>query len=503
MLFLHRFHRTCRESGSKIAIDFRDGRTSVRVSYEELGLGTARTAAWLVRQGILPGDRVAICLPKSIAGIELHLAACSMGAISMPLNPAYSTSELNYLLNDSQASLLVVAEESNREELSAHGLGVAQARIRAIDTHRFSGQLPSPAPGAFEYAREPDRTALMLYTSGTTGAPKGACLSHGCLTANIEMLAEAWKWTEHDVLLHALPVFHVHGLLVALHGALHASATSIVHSVFKADRVMDTLRSGECTVFMGVPTMYQRILSHLGDEVADLGHMRLLTCGSDRLPVDAFRRIERQLGMRVVERYGMTETGIMSSNPLDGPRVAGQVGIPLPRVRMRICDPETGIESADGEVGEVQTRGPHLFSGYWNDADKTLRSYTEDGWFRTGDLGFRDQHGRFELKGRSKDVIITGGLNVYPSEVERVLATHTDVAECAIVGLPDPEWGESVTAFVVPRPEAADPSELIAHCRRSLAGYKTPKRVLLVDTLPRNAMGKIQKSVLQGESTPP
>lgn len=503
MLFLNRFRTTCRESGSKIAIDFRDGRTTVPVSYEELGLGTARTAAWLAHQGIRPGDRVAICLPKSIAGIHLHLAACSMGAISMPVNPAYSTSELNYLLNDSQASLLVVSEDSNREGPSAQDPGPVSTRVRAIDTQRFSEQLPSPAPGAFEYASESDRTALMLYTSGTTGAPKGACLTHGCLTANIEMLAEAWEWSEHDVLLHALPVFHVHGLLVALHGALHARATSIVHSVFEAGWVMDTLRSGECTVFMGVPTMYQRILSHLGDEIADLGHMRLLTSGSDRLPVDAFLRIERQLGMRVVERYGMTETGIMSSNPLDGPRVAGQVGIPLPGVQMRICDPETGAETRDGEVGEVQTIGPHLFSGYWNDPEKTRRSYTGDGWFRTGDLGFRDQYGRFELKGRSKDVIITGGLNVYPSEVEHVLMTHTDVAQCAVVGLPDPEWGESVTAFVVPRPKAGDTSELIAHCRRSLAGYKTPKRVILVDTLPRNAMGKIQKSVLRREPTPP
>ena len=342
----------------------------------------------------------------------------------------------------------------------------------------------------------------MLYTSGTTGRPKGACMSHESLTANMDMLGEAWQWSGDDVLLHALPVFHVHGLLVALHGALHAGATSIVHASFDARKVLQALRGGECTVFMAVPTMYRRILTLLGDEVVDVRHMRLLTSGSDRLPVDAFGRIEEQLGKRVVERYGMTETGIMLSNPLDGKRVAGQVGIPLPGVQMRVVDPQTGAASDEGSVGELQTRGPHVFSGYWKDPEKTEGAFTNDGWFRTGDLGLRDRNGRYELKGRGTDLIISGGFNVYPSEVEHTLSAHPDVEQCAVVGVPDSEWGESVTAIVVRRSGEASESKLIGHCRRFLAGYKTPKRVVFVDALPRNAMGKVQKKILRNSIGP-
>ena len=291
-------------------------------------------------------------------------------------------------------------------------------------------------------------------------------------------------------------MFHVHGLLVAMHGALHAGASCIVHSKFDAQLVLNDLQGGKCSVFMAVPTMYRRILAALGEDRVDLGHMRLLTSGSDRLPVEVFEAIERQLGHRVVERYGMTETGIMLSNPLDGDRLPGQVGIPLPRVRMRIADPETGAESDPGVVGELQTQGPHVFSGYWRDPAKTKESFTSDGWFRTGDLGRQDSRGRYELKARMNDLIISGGFNVYPTEVEHVLARHSGVEQCAVVGVPDQEWGEAVTAFVVSRSQDLRESELLLHCRTSLASYKTPKRILFVDSLPRNAMGKVQKHEL-------
>lgn len=497
MLFLDRLRETCLEHPAKTAIDFRSNLDNERHTFEELQERISRTAAWLVEHGVRPGDRVAICLPKSVSGIQLHLAACSIGAVSMPVNPGYSPPEIDYLLQDSEASLLVTeAGAPGRETLEDRFSG-APARVAAIDSARFSDSLPSEGLQLTDFAIAPDQTALMLYTSGTTGRPKGACMSHESLTANMDMLGEAWQWSADDVLLHALPLFHVHGLLVALHGALHAGATSIVHSSFDASRILADLRSGECTVFMAVPTMYRRILSLLGDEAVDIGHMRLLTSGSDRLPVESFRRIEKQLGMTVVERYGMTETGIMLSNPLDGERLAGQVGIPLPGVQMRIANPETGSVAGEGEVGELQTRGQHVFSGYWGDPEKTKRSFTRDGWFRTGDLGLRDRNGRFELKGRSTDLIISGGLNVYPSEVEHALATHPDVEQCAVVGLPDEEWGESVTAFVVARSGEAVASDLVTHCRHSLARYKAPKRVVFMDVLPRNAMGKVQKAELR------
>ena len=322
-------------------------------------------------------------------------------------------------------------------------------------------------------------------------------MSHASLTANMDMLAEAWRWSADDVLLHALPLFHLHGLLVALHGALHAGATSIMHAGFDAERILADLRAGECSVFMGVPTMHRRILRALGDDVVDLQHLRLRTSGSDRLPVDAFLRIESQLGHQPVERYGMTEAGIMLSNPLDGPRVAGQVGLPLPGVEMRIVDPETGAIQGAGAVGELQTRGPHLFSGYWRAPGKTRESFTADGWFRTSDLGLRHENGAYELKGRSSDVIISGGFNVYPSEVERVLATHPRVGQCAVTGLPDEDLGESVTAFVVAEGSILAETDLIEYCRELLASYKAPKRVVFVERLPRNAMGKVQKRKLR------
>ena len=247
---------------------------------------------------------------------------------------------------------------------------------------------------------------------------------------------------------------------------------------------------------MAVPTMYRRILTVLEGRTIDLGHMRLLTSGSDRLPVETFDAIQRQLGHRVVERYGMTETGIMLSNPVTGDRIAGEVGIPLPGVEMRVTGPETGMECGDDQVGELHTRGPHVFAGYWRDRKKTARSFTGDGWFRTGDLGRRKPNGRFELKGRMNDTIITGGFNVYPTEVEHVLARHSDVDECSVVGIPDPEWGEAVVAFVVSASGAVRESDLIRHCRTSLAGYKTPKRIIMAESLPRNAMGKIRKDSL-------
>ena len=497
MLFLEHLRATCRNDPEKIAIDFRDGSDNKCLSYGDLLGSTSRAAAWLAGHGVEAGDRVAICLPKSVAAVQIHLAACSMGAVSLPVNPGYSPREVQYILQDSEARLLVVSNGlSDAAGEIALPPGSPTATVSIIP-EKFEGLLPSHGLDLDRVGIDPGATALMLYTSGTTGKPKGACMSHASLTANIEMLNEAWEWSAQDVLLHALPLFHVHGLLVALHGALHAAATALMHAEFDARTVLQALQTGGATVFMAVPTMYRRLLDAAEGRRLDLRHMRLLTSGSDRLPVDLFREIEERFGMRPVERYGMTETGIMLSNPLDGERVAGQVGIPLPRVEMRIVDPESGHPVEAGTVGELQTRGPHVFSGYWKAPEKTRESFTEDGWFRTGDLGLRDANGRYELKGRGTDLIISGGFNVYPSEVEQVLLAHQDVEQCAVVGLPDPDWGESVTAVVVAREEALDEAKVIEHCRRFLASYKTPKRVEFVRSLPRNAMGKVQKDALR------
>ncbi len=495
MLFLERLRETCRQLLFKTAIDFRgpDG-SGQQLSYGELIEGTARTAAWLSGLGVESGDRVATCLPKSVASIEIHLAACSLGAISLPINPGYSAAEIHYLLQDSAARLLVIQNDRQKRL----GLdGDVSATVAAIDPMAFDGLLPRAGQESDNVVVAPDQTALMLYTSGTTGKPKGACMSHASLTANMGMLHEAWQWSSGDVLLHALPLFHVHGLLVALHGALYSGATILLHASFDASAVLESMRTRECTVFMAVPTMYRRLLEVAGEDRIDLRHMRLMTSGSDRLPVDLFHGIEARFGMRPVERYGMTETGIMLSNPLAGERVAGQVGTPLPGVQMRIVDPVSGRPVEPGVVGELQTRGPHIFSGYWRAAEKTRQAFTCDGWFRTGDFGCLDNNGRYELKGRGTDLVISGGFNVYPSEVEHVLLSHPKVDQCAVVGLPDPEWGEMVTAIVVLRDREADETELVEHCGLSLAGYKTPKRIVIADSLPRNAMGKVQKQVLR------
>lgn len=498
---MEQLYETCAAQPDKLAVEIRGAPNAESITYSDLLKRTARTATWLVSRGVEPGDRVAVCLPKTASGLQLHLAACSMGAVSMPLNPSYSAAELEYLLLDSEARVLVAPEGPNWDQTATKLIHSVPASVERINPSNFVTRLPETGLDLSLKRFSADQTALILYTSGTTGRPKGACMSHASLTANMNMLGQAWGWRDDDVLLHVLPLFHVHGLLVALHGALHAGATCIMHSKFEAKETLNELRNGDCTVFMGVPTIYRRLLAAAGTRDCDFRHMRLMTSGSDRLPIDAFEQIVERFGVHVVERYGMTETGIMTSNPLDGDRIPGQVGPPLPGVEMRVVDPATGSTLPSGEVGEFQTRGEHVFSGYWRDPVKTRDSFATDGWFRTGDLGIRDSSGRYEIKGRSSDLIISGGFNVYPSEVERVLMEHPCVTQCAVVGRPDAEWGEAVTAYVVAEEARVAEPLLIRHCRQRLAGYKTPKRVEFVDRLPRNAMGKIQKSRLRATST--
>ena len=303
--------------------------------------------------------------------------------------------------------------------------------------------------------------------------------------------------------LHVLPIFHVHGLVVALHGALHAGATAIICPTFDAAQVLELLRSGRFSVFMGVPTMHRRLYQQAQGQRIDLSHMRLMTSGSDRLPDDLFSGYQETFNITLLERYGMTETGMNLSNPLYGERRVGSVGLPLPGVSARIVDPVTELPLPDGEVGEVQIKGAHVCKGYWRQPEQTTAAFTSDGWLRTGDMGLREADGYFTLKGRAKDLIITGGMNVYPPEVELVLMEHLTVAAVAVIGCPDVEWGEQVVAVVIPQAGAeVDADELCAFCREHLAGYKVPRRVVFVKVLPQNALGKIQKAKLRDEICP-
>jgi len=505
MSFLNPFTENVRKYPNKIAIEFIDSPLQ-RVTYTELNTLVDRTAAYLQSLGVQKGDRVAIQLSKSLEFILIHLATIRSGAISLPLNLAYPPEELKYFLEDSAAKMFFALEISKEKiepilsqltdlqecvYLDPSKPDKFQMLISGLDTSFATSAQPYSTSGKYD-------TAVIIYTSGTTGRPKGAEITHGNLISNLGALHTAWGWQEDDVLLHVLPIFHVHGLFVALHGALHAGATAKMMREFNAQKILELLSSGQCTVFMAVPTIHKRLLDVPNANQFDLSQVRLITSGSDRLPDDLFTEFQNTFGYTLLERYGMTETGMNCSNPLQGERHIGSVGFPLPGVEVRIVHSETEQILPDGEIGDVQLRGPNVFKGYWRQPDKTSASFSADGWFKTGDLGFRDSDGYITLCGRSKDLIISGGLNIYPPEVERVLMEHPAVNACAVIGCPDAEWGEKVTAVVVVNEgESTTGEELIRFCRERLAPYKSPKSIVFRNDLPRNAMGKVQKAELR------
>ncbi len=514
MSFLNTFTDNVRKYPDKVALEFIDPPLQ-RVTYAELDQLVQQTAGYLQSLGLARGDRLALQLSKSLEFILLHLATIRVGAITLPLNLAYPPDELKYFLEDS-GSRLFFALESSRDKIESILSELPELQecvlldptkpdkfqLRIANYPSIRGFDTGFATNAQPYSTTVDShdTAVIIYTSGTTGRPKGAEITHGNLISNLQSLYEAWGWRADDVLLHVLPIFHVHGLFVALHGALHAGATTILMREFNAQRTLELLSSGTCTVFMAVPTIHARLLDTPHAKNFNLSRMRLITSGSDRLPDDVFSGFQKTFGYTLLERYGMTETGMNCSNPLDGERRLGSVGLPLPGVEVRIVNPEDDDVLPDGEIGEVQLRGPNIFKGYWKQPDKTSSSFSADGWFRTGDLGCRAQDGYITLCGRSKDLIISGGLNIYPPEVERVLMEHTAVAACAVIGCPDREWGEKVTAVVVLNETGSvDGEELIRFCRERLAPYKSPKSIVFRNELSRNAMGKVQKAELRKE----
>lgn len=479
-------------------------------SYSAFDRQVGRYASMLHAEGIGKGARVAVQLTKRMEFLYLHLAALSVGAITLPLNPEYREGEVGYFLSDSGSSLFVTDEERFRRAAGAFG-NLRGVRALLVDGAVVdgAGSLPDRlacAPSRFQrtYPTGGDDVAMICYTSGTTGRSKGAMITHRNLVANMLALSQAWEWTEKDVLLHVLPLFHVHGLNVATHGSLYAGSTIVMHGKFEPRRAWEALEKERCTLLMAVPTIYQRLMGEWGklERKPALRGMRVFISGSAPLADNLFHRFERETGFRILERYGMTETGMITSNPINpAHRVAKSVGGPLPGVRIRVVG-SGGGDVRMGEVGEVWIGGDNVFRGYWGMPEKTRESFVE-GWFRSGDLGYRDPSdgGRLYLVGRAKELIISGGYNVYPKEVENVIESHEAVKESAVVGLPDEEFGEKVAAAVVLEDGRGfvAPEVLAAHCKERLASYKCPREIAVVPQLPRNAMGKVLKNQIVEE----
>jgi malonyl-CoA/methylmalonyl-CoA synthetase len=466
-------------------------------SYGDVRTFSARYAAALMSHGVKPGDRVAAQVEKSPEALFLYLGCVRAGAVFLPLNPAYTLTEVEYFVGDARPAL-IVGDPSRRdglaeiakangarfETLAGDGSG-SLADIVAVQTGEWS-----------DIDRGPDDLAAILYTSGTTGRSKGAMLTHANLRSNAEVLVETWRFTSKDVLIHALPVFHTHGLFVATNVSLVSSATMIFLPKFDPREVLALLP--RATALMGVPTFYTRLLDQPGLTREACAGMRLFVSGSAPLLAETHHAFRERTGHAILERYGMTETSMNTSNPYDGDRLAGSVGFPLPGVEVRVTDAESGQPLPTGEIGMIEIRGPNVFAGYWQMPEKTLAEFRSDGFFISGDLGRIDERGYLWIVGRGKDIVISGGFNVYPKEVELEIDALPGVAESAVIGLPHRDFGEAVTAVVVSNgAKTSGEAEIIAALRPRLAGYKLPKRVVFVDALPRNTMAKVQKNVLR------
>ena len=443
------------------------------VTYAEMDARSARAAGWLAEQGVTVADRVVVQLPKSIDAVALYLGVLRLGAVYVPVNTAYTGVEVDWFVSNAEPAAVV----QDAADLTA---GLDRAR---------------PLTGFVE--RRHHDLAALVYTSGTTGRPKGAMLTHGNLASNALTLRSAWAFEPADVLLHALPIFHVHGLMVALHIAMLSACEVIFLERFRAARVLASLP--EATVMMGVPTHYHRLLMHGGFDIDACRRIRLLVSGSAPMPAALHRAVTESTGCEVLERYGMSEALMITSNPYDGPRVAGSVGAALAGIEVRVWGDDGRVPA--GQAGMVQVRGPNVGPGYWRRSDATAESRTDDGWFITGDIGRLDDTGRLTLEGRASDMIISAGVNIYPAEIEQALDAHPAVAESAVVGLEHPDLGEAVTAFVVaerdPDDHPGEPATDLAGALDELARFKHPKRYVFVDELPRNAMGKVLKTELR------
>lgn len=469
-----------------------------RFSYADMVAASARYAATLVSLGVKPGDRVAVQVEKSFDALMLYLGTVRAGAIFLPLNSAYTPAEIEYFLGDAEPAVFV-CDPARAEALRPYA-EKAGAKLETLGV--LAGTLfekAGNAPASFvDVDRQADDLAAILYTSGTTGRSKGAMLSHDNLASNSLALVDYWRFGKDDVLLHALPIFHTHGLFVATNVVLFSGASMILLPKFDPDQVMKHLP--QATSMMGVPTFYVRLLQDARLTKEATKHMRLFVSGSAPLLAETHREWRERTGHAILERYGMTETNMNTSNPYDGERVAGTVGFPLPGVSARVTDPETGKELPRDEIGMIEVKGPNVFKGYWRNPEKTAAEFRPDGFFITGDLGKIDAAGYVHIVGRGKDLIITGGYNVYPKEVEAEIDEMPGVVESAVIGVPHPDFGEGVTAVVVAKPGSDVTAAAISKALdQRLAKFKLPKQVFVVPELPRNTMGKVQKNLLRDQ----
>ena len=474
-------------------------------SWRDLERGSAMLANWMVSLDLPIGSRIAVQVEKSVEVLMLYLATLRAGHVFLPLNPAYQSNEVAYFVADAEPAV-VVCKPANFGWVSKIAFQTGTRWVMTLDDQRGGSLLQRAAHHSDQHmpvSRSANDLAAILYTSGTTGRSKGAMLSHGNLSSNAQVLKDYWGWVPGDVLLHALPIFHVHGLFIAIHAALLNGSRMLWHSKFEPNAVLADLP--RATVFMGVPTFYTRLLSSPGLTAQACASMRLFISGSAPMLVDTFDQWQQRTGHTVLERYGMSETLMLTSNPCfadprhagQAKRVGGSVGFPLPGVSLRICN-QHHQPVALGKVGSIQVKGPNVFAGYWRMPEKTAQEFTSDGFFITGDMGTLDEQGYVRIVGRSKDLIISGGLNVYPVEIEDALNALPGVLESAVVGVPHPDFGEVGFAFVMAKDGVfLDPEALLATLKTQLAGFKVPKHCLVIDALPRNAMGKVQKNLLR------
>ena len=482
------------DPAAKLFLETADG---ARYTYADLIVRSGAYAAALVAAGVKPGDRVAVQVEKSPEVLFLYLGAVRAGAVFLPLNTAYTAPEVAYFLGDAEPAVFV-CDPGKRALLEpvAEGAGVALVHTLDAEGRGTLAEAATAAAQAFaDVARGPEDLAAILYTSGTTGRSKGAMLSHENLASNARTLVESWRFTADDVLIHALPVFHTHGLFVATNTVLATGATMLFLPRFEPARVLALMP--RATAMMGVPTFYTRLLREPGLTREVAAGIRLFVSGSAPLLAETHRDWEARTGHAILERYGMTETNMNTSNPYAGARVAGTVGPALPGVSVRVVDPETGAALGTDAVGMVEVKGPNVFQGYWRMPEKTAAEFKADGFFITGDLGKIDAQGYVHIVGRGKDLIITGGYNVYPKEVENEIDALPGVVESAVIGIAHPDFGEGVTAVVVGGAGVPDEATILRTLEGRLARYKCPKRVLFVEELPRNAMGKVQKNLLR------
>ena len=468
------------------------------LSYAAFHKRVNQLAHALVASGMKTGDRVAVQAAKSTAQLALYVATVKAGGVYLPLNTSYTAHELDYFISNAAARLVVVDQKA---EAAVQPIADAQGATLLTLNADASGTLPVLANSQEEQfdavARGSEDLAAILYTSGTTGRSKGAQLCHRNLSSNTEVLQGFWRFTEDDVLLHMLPIYHTHGLFVACNLLAMVGGSMIFLPKFDADKALAFLP--QATTMMGVPTFYTRLLADDRFTREASQHMRLFISGSAPLLAETHKSFEARTGKKILERYGMTETNMSTSNPYDGDRIAGTVGLPLPGVELRIADAKTGESLPDGEIGIIELKGDNVFTGYWQMPEKTAESFRADGFFITGDMARIDENGYVVIVGRDKDLIISGGLNVYPKEIESLLDEIDGVTESAVIGVPHPDFGEAVVAVIVAENSDLNETQIMAYVTDKLAKFKQPKAVFFVDTLPRNTMGKVQKVTLRAE----